>query len=49
MTAMARAVERQAWEVVALYLLLGVARAAAALPRETVQDLLDVLGEADGR
>ncbi|HEY8490589.1 MAG TPA: hypothetical protein VIO14_06320 [Dehalococcoidia bacterium] len=49
MTAMARALERRAWDVVALYLLLGVVRAAEALPREAVQDLLDVLGESDAR
>lgn len=49
MTAMAAAIERRAWDVVALYLLLGVVRAAEALPEGAVLDLLDLLGGIDAR
>lgn len=44
MTGLAVAVERQEWRLVALYLLLGVSRAAAKLPPETVNQLLELLG-----
>jgi hypothetical protein len=43
-TALAIAVERREWRVVALYLLLGVSRAASRLPPETLTELLDLLG-----
>ena len=38
-----QAVERRAWSVVALYLLLGVAEAASRLPPETLENLLELL------
>ena len=43
MTAMAQAVERGDWTLVALWLLLGVSHAAAALPPESLAALLDLL------
>ncbi|HEY7269688.1 MAG TPA: hypothetical protein VH951_07665 [Dehalococcoidia bacterium] len=53
MTPMALAIERRQWDLVALYLLLGVQRAAALLPPETLTELLDLLSEygppSDGR
>ena len=55
MTAIGVAIERRRWEVVALYLLLGVSAAAAKLPPESLDALLELLaGEAapgpnDGR
>ncbi len=42
-TAVAAAVRRRDWERVALYLLLGVSRAAQKLPPETLTELLDLL------
>ncbi len=45
MTAIGVAVERRDWTLVSLYLLLGVSAAAAALPPESLDALLDVLGE----
>ena len=44
MTPLAVAVERRDWRSVALYLLLGVSDAAAALPEESLAALLDLLG-----
>jgi hypothetical protein len=43
MQALAGAMERKDWELAALYLVLGVARAARQLPRGTAEDLLAVL------
>lgn len=45
MATLALAIERKQWELAALYLLLGVAQAAAALPPEAVEGLLEVLEE----
>lgn len=45
MTALAVAIQRKQWELAALYLLLGVARAAGRLPPDTVDGLLAVLTE----
>jgi hypothetical protein len=42
-TPLAVAVERRDWHSVALYLLLGVADAASALPPESLVALLDLL------
>lgn len=44
MTPLAIAVERREWRTVALRLLLGVADAASALPPESLEALLDLLG-----
>jgi hypothetical protein len=41
--ALAAAIEREEWEVAALCLLLGVARAARTLPPDAVEALLEVL------
>ncbi len=43
---LALAVERRAWSLAALCLLLGVADAAACLPPETLEHLLALLDEA---
>ena len=49
MTALALAIERQVWPLVALYLLLGVARAAAELPPESLAALLEALEGPEAR
>jgi hypothetical protein len=47
---LALALERQKWSLAALCLLLGVAEAAARLPPETLESLLELLEEpARGR
>jgi hypothetical protein len=43
MTPLAVAVERQHWQLVALYLLLGVSDAASKLPPESLTALIDLL------
>ncbi len=43
MSTLAVAIRNQRWEVAALCLLVGVAEAAAALPPDAVEGLLDVL------
>ena len=43
MSALALAIERKQWELTALYLLLGVSRAAAKLPPDAIYGLLEVL------
>ena len=45
---LAIALERQAWSLAALCLLLGVADAAARLPPETLESLLDLLEGGPG-
>lgn len=44
-SALAVAVERRAWSLAALCLLLGVAEAASRLPPETLESLLELLEE----
>ena len=46
MTGMALAIERRQWQLVSLYLLLGVSEAASLLPRESLDELLDLLSAA---
>jgi hypothetical protein len=48
-TAVAAAVRRRDWERVALYLLLGVSRAAQKLPPETLTELLDLPADREAR
>ena len=48
MTGLQAAIVRRDWELAALYLLLGVTRAAARLPEGTAADLLALL-EAEGQ
>ena len=43
MSTLAVAIERKQWELVSLYLLMGVVEAAAALPPDAVEGLLEVL------
>jgi hypothetical protein len=40
---LAVAIQRREWELASLYLLMGVAEAAAALPPDAVEGLLEVL------
>jgi hypothetical protein len=46
MYALTTAIERRDWDVAALFLVLGVARAARLLPQGTASDLLMALAEA---
>lgn len=48
MSALALAIERKEWELAALYLLLGVSRAAAKLPPDAIYGLLEVLSAESG-
>ena len=48
MSALAQAIERKEWELAALYLLLGVSRAAAKLPPDAIYGLLEVLSAEGG-
>jgi len=48
MTTLAVAIENKEWELAALYLLLGVAQAAAQLPPEAVHGLVEIL-DAEAR
>ena len=48
MPALALAIERKEWELTALYLLLGVSRAAANLPPDAIYGLLEVLSAEGG-
>lgn len=43
MTRFERAIQQKQWEVVCLYLMLGITEAAAALPPESLSALLDLL------
>jgi len=43
MQTLAAAIERNQWELAALCLLLGLTEAAAKLPPETIEGLLEVL------
>jgi len=47
-SALALAIERKEWELTALYLLLGVSRAAAKLPPDAICGLLEVLSAEGG-
>ena len=50
MTRLEVAVREKQWELVCLYLLLGVTEAASKLPPESLSALLDLLaGEEEGR
>ena len=48
MSTLAVAIDRREWELAALCLLLGVTEAAAALPPEAVDGLLEVLAGLEG-
>jgi len=45
---LAVAIERKQWELASLCLLVGVVEAAAALPPDAVEGLLDVLAGLEG-
>jgi hypothetical protein len=44
MTSLAVAIEKRQWQLVSLYLLLGVHEAATRMPPETLSELVDLLG-----
>jgi hypothetical protein len=46
---LAVAIERKQWELVSLCLLVGVVEAAAALPPDAVEGLLEVLAQTGPR
>lgn len=46
MTALAAAIEHKQWELASLYLLLGISRAAAGLPPDAIDGLLELLEAA---
>ena len=48
MSTLAVAIERKQWELVSLCLLVGVVEAAAALPPDAVEGLLEVLAGLEG-
>lgn len=48
-SALALAICRENWEMAALCLLLGVSRAARALPEDTVEALLEILSSYNRR
>lgn len=48
MSTLAVAIERKQWELVSLCLLVGVVEAAAALPPDAVEGLLEVLSGLEG-
>ena len=48
MSTLAVAIERKQWELVSLCLLVGVVEAAAALPPDAVEGLLEVLAQPRG-
>ena len=48
MTGIERAIELGRWDLVWMYLMVGVAEAASALPRESLDELIGLLaGEAE--
>ena len=50
MNGLQRAIERERWDLVWLYLMLGVAEAASKLPRDSLDELIALLamGEDSG-
>lgn len=48
MSALAVAIQRKQWELASLCLLVGILEAAAALPPEAVEGLLEVLAGLEG-
>ena len=43
MNGLQRAIERERWDIVWLYLMLGVAEAASKLPRDSLDELMALL------
>jgi hypothetical protein len=43
MTSVAVAIEKRQWQLLSLYLLLGVSEAASRLPPESLSELVDLL------
>ena len=49
MTGLQRAIERERWDLVWLYLMLGVAEAASKLPRDSLAELIKLLAAEEPR
>lgn len=49
MKGLQRAIERERWDLVWLYLMVGVAEAASKLPRESLDELLALLAGEEGQ
>ncbi|HLF72334.1 MAG TPA: hypothetical protein VI759_09310 [Dehalococcoidia bacterium] len=49
MSALSIAIERGDWQLVSMFLLLGVSETAAKLPPESLTALLDLLGGVEHR
>ena len=47
MTGLQRAIERERWDLVWLYLMLGVADAASKLPRDSLDELISLLASEE--
>ena len=48
MNGLQRAIERERWDLVWLYLMLGVAEAASKLPRDSLEQLFALLAMDEG-
>lgn len=48
MSTLAAAIERKQWELASLCLLVGIVEAAASLPPDAVEELLEVLAGLEG-
>jgi hypothetical protein len=46
-TGLQRAIERERWDLVWLYLMLGVAEAASKLPRDSLDELISLLASEE--
>lgn len=44
---LAQAIERKQWDIVSLLLLISISEAAARLPRESLAELMDMIGGAE--
>ena len=49
MNGLQRAIERERWDLVWLYLMLGVAEAATKLPRDSLDELISLLAAEELR
>ena len=47
MKGLQRAIERERWDLVWLYLMLGVADAASKLPRDSLDELISLLASEE--
>ncbi len=47
MNGLQHAIERERWDIVWLYLMLGVAEAASKLPRDSLDELISLLASEE--